>query len=142
MEYFSAGHRRHHHHPQAAAAIVLLVSSIQIHLKENSVKVTLKWTTPAFRADGTTPLTLPEIQATNIIRNGVPLASVNAVDSGVPGGNSFDDTTPLTGADTYVVETVTTDGFTSGDSNAVIINVPGANPAAAITDLAGSLITP
>lgn len=106
------------------------------------MKVTLKWTTPAFRADGTTPLALTEIQATNILRNGVQLAQVNAADSSLPQGNSFDDTTPLTGADTYVVETVTTDGFTSGDSNAVIINVPAANPAAAITDLTGSLITP
>lgn len=106
------------------------------------MKVTLKWTTPAFRADGTTPLTLAEIQATNILRNGVQLASVNAVDSSLPQGNSFDDITPLTGADTYVVETVTTDGFTSGDSNAVVINVPTANPAAAITDLAGTLVTP
>jgi hypothetical protein len=143
MKSFRVGpHRHHHHHPHAAAAIVLLVSSVQINLKGNSVNVTLKWTTPAFRADGTTALALTEIQATNIIRNGVLLASVNAVDSSLPAGNSFSDTTPLTGADTYVVETVTTDGLTSGDSNAVIINVPNANPAAAITDLAGTLVTP
>lgn len=147
--YYSrpGGHRHypeHHrkHHPHAAASIVLLVASVQIHPKEKFVQVNLKWTTPAFRADGVTALTLAEISATNILRNGVQLASVSAVDSSLPQGNSFSDTTPLTGADTYVVETVTTDGFTSGDSNAVIINIATANPAAAITDLAGTLITP
>jgi hypothetical protein len=126
----------------AAAQILLVVASVQIHLKENSMQVNLKWTTPAFRADGTTALALTDIASTNVLRNGVQIGTVSAVDSSVPQGNSFSDTTPLTGSDTYTVETVTTDGLTSGDSNAVIINVPNANPAAAITDLAGSLITP
>lgn len=106
------------------------------------MKVTLKWTTPAFRADGVTPLTLAEISATNVSRNGVIIANVSAVDSSLSLGNSFDDTTPLTGSDAYTVDTVTTDGFVSADSNEVDITVAAANPAAAIKDLTGALITP
>lgn len=102
------------------------------------MKVTLTWTTPAFRADGITPLTLAEIQTTNISRNGSIIASVAL-------GNSFDDTTPLTGSDAYTVytvDTVTTDGLVSADSNEVDITIVAANPAAAIKDLTGVLVTP
>lgn len=143
MPYWWRSRRRHHrphcHHPKAAAPAVLLLYSIVINLKEKTMKVTLKWTTPALRADGTTALTLGEIAQTNVLRNGELLQSVNAVDSSLPLGNVFVDTTPLTGADTYVVETVTADGFTSGDSNAVTVTVASANPAAAITDLTADL---
>jgi len=137
------GHKKRHHHPkQSAAAIILVMAEVIILVKEKFMQVNLKWTTPAFRADGTTPLTLAEIAATNIFRNGAALATVNAVDASLPLGNVFSDTTPLTGSDTYVVETVTTDGFVSADSNSVVINVPAANPAAAISDLQGVLQTP
>lgn len=132
-------HRHQHGHRLAAAPIVLVLASLEINIEENSMKATMKWTTPAQRKDGTA-LALTDIQATNVLRNGILLATVSAVDSGNPLGNSFDDTTPLTGADTYVIETVTTDGLTSGDSNALVINVVNANPAAAITDLQGSLV--
>lgn len=133
-------HRHHkHHHHGAAAAIVLVVSSIVINTKENFMKVTLTWTTPKFRADGVTPLTLAEIKTTNVNRNGVAIASVNAVDASLPLGNSFVDTTPLTGADNYTVDTVTTDGFVSDESNEIDIVVAAANPAAKITDLTGVL---
>lgn len=131
-------HHKHHHHG-AAAAIVLVVSSIVINTKENSMKVTLTWTTPKFRADGVTPLTLAEIKTTNVNRNGIAIASVNAVDASLPLGNSFVDTTPLTGADNYTVDTVTTDGFVSDESNEIDIVVAAANPAAKITDLTGVL---
>jgi hypothetical protein len=133
-------HRHHRHHPKAAAAIVLVVSSVVINREENSMKVSLTWTTPAFRADGVTPLTLAEIATTNINRNGSILASVNAVDSSIAQGNSFDDTTPLTGADAYTVDTVTTDGLISDNSNEVDITIANANPAAAVTDLTGTLV--
>lgn len=131
-------HRRHKHHcHEAAAPIVLVVSSIDINQKEGFMKVTLTWTTPKFRADGKTPLTLGEIQSTNVIRNGTNIATVKAVDSSLPLGNSFVDNTPLTGADAYTVDTVTTDGFVSADSNQVDIIIAAANPAAAVTDLTG-----
>jgi|SRR5882757_1193283 len=131
--------RRKHHHTQAAQAVVLLISSIEINLREKFMKVTLTWTTPKVRADGVTPLSLNEIRSTNISRNGVVIATVNAVDSGLPLGNSFVDTSPLTGADNYTVDTVTTDGFVSDDSNEIDIVVAAANPAAKITDLTGVL---
>ena len=131
-------HRHHHHpHPRAASAIVLLVDSIIIDLKENTMQVTLTWTTPATRIDGT-PLALTDIAATRILRNGTDLAKVVAV----TGAMTFTDSTPLTGSDAYEVVTDTTDGLTSADSNVVTITVPAANPASAITDLAGTLVTP
>lgn len=140
---FRRGHRHHRHHKhchhEAAEAIVLVVSSVDINLEENSMKVTLTWTTPKFRADGVTALALNEIKTTNVSRNGVVLASVDAVDSSLPLGNTFVDTTPLTGDDSYTVDTVTVDGFVSADSNVVDITIAAANPAAAITDLTGVL---
>jgi len=105
------------------------------------MQVNLTWTTPSFRADLVTALTLAEIAATNVLRNGVQIGSVSAADASIANGNSFSDTTPLSGADSYTVETVTTDGLVSADSNVVVINVPNANPAAAVTDLAGVLVT-
>lgn len=104
------------------------------------MQVNLTWTTPAFRADGTTPLLLTEIQATNVRRNGAIVGTPVAIAGA--GAMAFSDTTPLTGTDTYTVETVTTDGFVSALSNAVVITVPSANPAGAVTDLAGVLVTP
>ena len=130
-------HRHKHHHPKAAAAIVLVASSVIINLKENSMKVTLTWTTPKFRADGVTPLTLAEIKTTNVNRNGVAIAQIGAVDSSLPLGNTFVDTSPLTGSDAYTVDTVTTDGFVSAESNEFDATIAAANPAAAITDLTG-----
>jgi hypothetical protein len=104
------------------------------------MQVNLTWSTPSTRADGTTALALTEIQATNVRRNGAIIGTPAAI-SGA-GAMAFSDTTPLTGSDVYTVETVTTDGFVSALSNAVTINVAAANPAAAVTDLAGTLITP
>lgn len=98
------------------------------------MQVNLTWTTPATRIDGS-PLALTDIQATNVRRNGVVIATPVAI----AGTMAFSDTTPLTGSDTYVVETVTTDGLVSAASNAVSIDVPATNPAATISDLAASL---
>ena len=124
----------HHHHPRAPSAIVLLVDTITINLKENTMNVVLTWTTPTTRIDGT-PLALTDIAATRVLRNAADLAKVVAV----AGAMTFTDSTPLTGSDVYEVLTDTTDGLTSADSNSVTITVPGANPASAITDLAGVL---
>lgn len=101
------------------------------------MQVNLTWTTPTTRIDGT-PLALTDIAATNVSRNGSIIGSPIAVS----GAMAFTDSTPLTGSDVYTVDTVTTDGLVSADSNAVTITVPAANPASAITDLAGTLITP
>jgi hypothetical protein len=129
---------RHHHHHRAAQAVAISLINVTINLEYKTVQVNLTWTTPAFRADGTTALTLAEIQATNVRRNGTIIGTPVAA----TGAMAFSDTTPLTGADVYTVETATTDGFVSKLSNAVTITVVAANPAAAITDLAGVLITP
>ena len=128
---------RHHHHFIPASAVTLVVNSIIINLLEKTVQVNLTWTTPSTRIDGT-PLALPDIAATNVSRNGTIIGSPIAV----AGAMAFTDSTPLTGSDVYTVDTVTTDGLVSADSNAVTITVAAANPASAITDLAGTLITP
>jgi hypothetical protein len=117
--------------------VTLVVNSIIINLLENFMQVNLTWTTPTTRIDGTA-LALTDIAATRVLRNGTDLAKVVAV----TGAMAFTDSTPLTGSDVYEVVTDTTDGLTSADSNAVTITVPAANPASAITDLAGTLITP
>ena len=101
------------------------------------MQVNLTWTTPSTRIDGSA-LALTDIKATNVSRNGTIIASPITV----AGAMAFTDSTPLTGSDVYTVDTVTTDGLVSADSNTVTIAVPAANPAAAITDLAGTLITP
>ena len=98
------------------------------------MRVDLTWTTPTTRVDGTA-LAITDIQATNVLRNGTIIASPVTV-----AAMAFSDTTPLTGADVYTVEVVTTDGLVSAESNAVTINVPAANPAATVSDLAGTLV--
>jgi hypothetical protein len=129
-------YRRHHHH-RPAEEVVLLVQEIIIDLGARIVQVNLTWTTPSIRIDGS-PLALTDIRSTEVKRNGTLIGTPIAV----TGAMAFTDSTPLTGSDVYTVDTVTTDGLVSADSNAVTITVPAANPAAAITDLAGTLITP
>ncbi len=101
------------------------------------MQVNLTWTTPTTRQDGSA-LALTDIQATNVSRNGTIIASPVAIS----GTMNFSDTSPLTGDDTYTVETVTTDNLTSGPSNAVTITVvpPVGSPPSAITDLAATLV--
>lgn len=129
-------YRRHHHH-RPAEEVVLLVQEIIIDLGARIVQVNLTWTTPSIRIDGS-PLALTDIARTEVKRNGLVIGTPLAV----TGAMTFTDSTPLTGSDVYTVDTVTTDGLVSADSNAVTITVLAANPAAAITDLAGTLITP
>ena len=134
-------HKRCHHprHPLiSAAAVRLAIDSVVINLRYKTMQVNLTWTTPALRKDGTTALALSEISQTNVLRNGTVIGSPQAA----VGAMAFSDTSPLTGDDEYLVETVTTDGFVSDPSNAVSIQVAAANPAAAVSDLAGTLITP
>jgi hypothetical protein len=115
---------------------VLLLDSLNINEGNLTMQVNLTWTTPALRADGTTPLSLAEIQTTEVKRNGTVIGTPVAV----VGAMAFSDTTPLTGSDVYTVDTITTDGFVSKDSNSVTITVAAANPAAAVTDLAGVFV--
>jgi hypothetical protein len=114
-----------------------VVNSIIFNLRNHDMQVNLTWTTPTSRIDGTA-LALTDIAATNVSRNGSIIGSPIAV----TGAMAFTDSTPLTGSDVYTVDTVTTDGLVSADSNAVTITVAAANPASAVTDLAGTLITP
>lgn len=102
------------------------------------MQVNLSWTTPTFRADGTTALALTDIAQVNLNRNGELLANPLVV----AGTNSFSDTTPLSGNGTYDVEYVTTDGLVSQPSNSATVVVAAANPAKAVTDLTATLITP
>lgn len=101
--------------------------------------VTLTWTTPTTRAPDangvSAPLAIAEIKSMVISRNGMQLASV------VPTGptNTFNDTTPLTGSDTYTVDTVTTDNLVSAESNAATVTIVSPLPAATITDLVAVL---
>jgi hypothetical protein len=128
-------HHHHHHHRRAASTVSLAMTSVFINVKENFMQVNLTWTTPTTRIDGT-PLALTDIAATNVSRNGTVVGTPIAV----TGAMAFTDSTPLTGSDVYTVTTVTTDGLVSADSNAVTITVAAANPASAITDLAGTLV--
>ena len=127
-------HHHHHHHHRAASGVVLAITDIVIDTQENLMNVTLTWTTPTTRIDGSS-LALTDIASTVVLRNDLELTTVVAV----AGTNTYVDTTPLTGVDEYEIVTVTTDGLRSAESNAVIITVVAANPAAAITDLAGVL---
>jgi hypothetical protein len=135
MKWSRRKKRHHHHHHHAASAVVLSMTNVFINLEEKFMQVNLTWTTPSTRIDGT-PLALSDIQATRVLRNGTDLAKVVAV----TGAMAFTDSTPLTGSDVYEVVTDTTDGLVSADSNAVTITVAAANPASAITDLAGTLV--
>lgn len=135
MDFFE---RRRHHRPRPAARVAINFVNVTINLEFRTMQVNLTWTTPVLRADGTTALPLSEIQATNVRRNGTIIAAPVAIS----GTMAFSDTTPLTGTDVYTVETVTTDGLVSAPSNEATITVTAANPAAAITDLVGTLVTP
>lgn len=100
------------------------------------MQVTLTWTAPAFRADGTTPLALTDIVSFNVLNNGVSIGVVTGAVAGTS-ANTFTDPAPLA-ANAYTVTTLTTDGETSAPSNEFDIAVVANNPAAAITDLAGT----
>jgi hypothetical protein len=133
-------HHKHRHH-SPAIAVSLLVESIFIVSIEGKLNmlVTLKFTLPATRIDGSA-LAIADIRQVEVKRNGsvignpVPVAGANSM--------SFIDSTPLSGSDSYTVDTITADGLVSADSNAVVIAVPNANPASAVTDLTGVLTTP
>lgn len=101
------------------------------------MQVNLTWTTPTTRVDGTA-LALTDIKQANLNRNGVLLTNPLIV----AGTNSFSDTTPLTGNDSYDVEYVTNDGLVSQPSNTASVVVAAANPASPVTDLAAVLISP
>lgn len=129
-------HRRRHH-PKAPMA-TCLSSNIILNLENLTMQVNLTWTTPTLRADDTTALALTDIKQINLNRNGVLLANPTPILATM----AFSDTTPLSGADSYDVEYVDQQGFISKPSNTVSVTVAAANPPAAVTDLAATLITP
>jgi hypothetical protein len=133
---FESFHRHHrHHHP---AAPVTLSAGVFIHLEPFTMQVTLTWTAPAFRADGVTPLTLPEIVGFTVLNNGAQIGDVAGAVAGT-GANTFTDPAPGS-TNSYTVTSQTTDGLSSAPSNAFVIAVAPGQPAAAITDLAGTLV--
>lgn len=132
-------HHRHHHH-RPAEKVSLSMVGVVVNLEEMTMKVDLVWTFPSTRKDGS-PLSPTDVKQQDVLRNGASIASLTTFILG-PGGMKFSDTTPLTGADVYTVTTTTNDGLVSDPSNSVSITVPNANPAAAVTDLAGTLTNP
>lgn len=88
------------------------------------------FTAPTARKSGA-PLALTDIDHFSLRRNGTEIAVL------APSGTviSWNDTSPLTGADTYDVFTVTKDSFISDSSNDAVVTVAAADPAAAIKDL-------
>lgn len=97
--------------------------------------VTLTATVPTTRKSGAS-LSVDDIQRIALTRNG------EEIDSVVPTGPtvSFTDSSPLTGNDTYNVETFTKDGFVSDPSNDATVVIAGADPAVAITDLTATVV--
>lgn len=134
---------RHHHRPHrysAARAVTdLRFSRVELSFNNTYFKVIIvmknsgTFTAPVARKDGT-PLTLPEIDHFSLTRNGVEIQRIPPTDAVI----NWSDTTPITGSDDYEVFTITTDGFISDASNDLVITVPTANPASAITDLQGN----
>lgn len=99
------------------------------------MNVTGTFSVPAVRKSGAS-LTANDIDHFSLHRNGEEIQTLP-----VPSGPqvSWNDTSPLTGSDTYEVFTVTKDGFISDPSNDAVVSVAAADPAAAITDLNGTL---
>lgn len=125
--------RHRHHYP--AVPIVLRVNSVIINLGAKTMTVNLTWTSPTTRADGS-PLALTDIASFQMFRNGNLLATITAITAVM----AFTDTTPLTGTDTYTVQTVTAaDNLISKPSNAATVTVLSASPASPVTDLAAAL---
>jgi hypothetical protein len=104
------------------------------------MKVTLTFSAPTSRQSpdgGVTPgapLALTEIAQFTVTRNGTQIASIVAPQ--IAASNTFVDSGPLTGSDSYTVTTTTTDGLVSGPSNVATVTIVAPLPAAAITDLA------
>lgn len=136
---------RHHHRPHrysAARAVTdLRFSRVELTFNHKprtpGVIIVMKnsgtFTAPVTRKDGT-PLPLNEIDHFSLTRNGVEIQRIPPTAAVI----EWQDTTPITGSDDYEVFTITADGFTSDPSNDLVITVPQANPASAITDLAGT----
>ena len=103
---------------------------VTISFKEKSVQINLNWTLPTIRTNGVS-LAAGDITKVTIVRNGTVLTELGAV-------TSYADVSPAAGDNAYVVHVGTADGLVSDASNSVTVTIPAA-PAAAVTDLSGSL---
>lgn len=117
---------------------VIALAPDYCHAGVTLMNVSGTFTQPNTRKSGAV-LPIEDIDHYSLQRNGTEIQVLWTN----PNGSqvSWTDTTPLTGADTYTILTITKDGFISDPSNAVVITVPTADPAAAITDLAATLNT-
>jgi len=111
------------------------------------LKNTLSWTTPTTYLDGVTPLALSDIVETRILLNGAPANADGALAkyTAVAGVNSV----TVDGADNadsvYNIETVTSNGLVSAESNSATVQFtppvvvvpppPAPQAAATVTDL-------
>ena len=88
--------------------------------------VTGTFTFPTARQSGAA-LALPDINFASLKRNGTEIAKLAPSAATV----NWTDSTPLTGSDSYTADVVTLDGLDGPASNAVVIAIPAADPAAA-----------
>ena len=116
------------------AFVVKNLAIVRVNLDIGALKmsVNLTWTTPTTRVDGSA-LTPSEIALTHVRRNGTSIGTPTAVE----GAMAFSDTAPIVGANTYTVDTTTTDGLVSAPSNAVIVTVASTSLPSPVGDLAG-----
>lgn len=96
--------------------------------------VTGTFTAPTTRKSGAA-LALTDIDHFSLTRDGEEIAKL------APSGPtiSWTDTSRLTGTDTYVVYTITKDGFISDPSNDATVVIAEADPAGAVTDLTATV---
>lgn len=91
--------------------------------------VTLNWTVPTTRTDGTS-LPSSQVSGANIFDNGVHVGTVTGVTP------TFTTSISVIGAHVFTVTTFDTDGNVSAVSNSVIVTVnPVLAPPSAITNL-------
>jgi hypothetical protein len=127
-------HHHHHHRHSASAVTDLGFSHIVIHLSGVFMSVIIKGTVPVTRKSGAS-LSLTDVDSIQLFRNG------EQIDSLAPSAPTFQfqDLTPLTGADDYTVKVLTKDGFISDPSNVASVNIAGADPATAVSDLTATV---
>lgn len=102
--------------------------------------VVLKWTLPAFKKDGTTPLNLADITAVTVKRDGVALATDTTAQTSA--SKAYTDLDVPNGDHAYVVSTSNSTGE-SDDSNTALVTIAVIPPVdqapAAVSDLAATV---
>lgn len=130
-------HHRHHPHTSAAKITDHGLTNVRISIIKGKFMATVtgNFTAPVVRKSGAA-LALTDIDHFSLTRNGSEIQKLAPTGPVI----SYTDTTPLSGADTYDVFTITKpDGFTSDSSNDANVVIVTADPAVAITDLTATV---